>query len=134
MESITIGARIVTPPRPSTSGSSGAGLIRPRPSMEGDRITVGARFVPASGTAPMMVGLPSRPNTSGNGSGRRAVPSERFYSESIYPDQEDFEGEDRGVSKYGYGYGYGGERRFGVVTPSGTTPTRRGWEENGRPF
>jgi hypothetical protein len=74
--------------------------------------------------------------------GRREAPTDRHYSESVYPDMEyyytaqqrwvdegerDF-GEER-MSKYG-------ERRFGVVTPrSGVTPTTgNGWRESGRPF
>ncbi|KAL2262689.1 hypothetical protein VTK26DRAFT_442 [Humicola hyalothermophila] len=141
MESITIGARVMAPPRPSTS-ESGVGVpaaaVWPRPSMEAEGITVGARAV--SRHPP-----PRRPSTSGSG-GRRVggAPPERFYSGSIYPDQEGFGGygsdeddDDYGVevsvSRDGYGSGYG-ERRFGVVTPKGTTPTRRAWEGSGRPF
>lgn len=63
---------------------------------------------------------------------RRENP-ERYYSESIYPDIDFAGGESRDynderISKYG-------EKRFGVVTPKGTTPTSRGWrDEGGRPF
>ncbi|KAK3333315.1 hypothetical protein B0T19DRAFT_122478 [Cercophora scortea] len=70
-----------------------------------------------------------RPGT-GSSSGRRYP--ERYYSESVYPDQDysspgnrDYD-EER-MSRYG-------ERRFGVVTPKGTTPTSRAWKESGRPF
>ena len=63
--------------------------------------------------------------------GRMKFPAERFYSESVYPDLE-YRGErdynEERFSKYG-------ERRFGVITPKMTTPTRRGgWSEAGRPF
>lgn len=83
----------------------------------------------------------SRPGTSGNGNGNGSVgmgtrpryPPERFYSESIYPDSpplnnnntSDGNDKDERISRYG-------ERRFGVVTPKGTTPTSRTW--SGRPF
>ncbi|KAK3302295.1 uncharacterized protein B0T15DRAFT_496765 [Chaetomium strumarium] len=98
---------------------------RPRPSME--TIFVGATMVSPP---------PPRPSTSGSGAGtiRRAAPApERYYSESIYPEQglgkagEEEEDDDDRVSRY-----LG--RRFGVVTPRGTTPTSRGWEGSGRPF
>ncbi|KAK3379860.1 hypothetical protein B0T24DRAFT_172294 [Lasiosphaeria ovina] len=70
-----------------------------------------------------------RPGTGGS-SGRRLYP-ERYYSESVYPDP-DFDDDSRDyteerLSKYG-------EKRFGVVTPKGTTPTSRAWKESGRPF
>lgn len=74
-----------------------------------------------------------RPLTAGtSGSGVRRYP-ERYYSESVYPDPEyDDRGardyNDERISRYG-------DRRFGVVTPKGTTPTSRTWrEEGGRPF
>ena len=59
--------------------------------------------------------------------------SERYYSESVYPDMDFAERQNRDyseerISKYG-------DKRFGVVTPKGTTPTSRGWkDEGGRPF
>jgi hypothetical protein len=67
--------------------------------------------------------------------GRSRYP-ERYYSESVYPDAEfqkesgemrDYNSER--MSKYG-------DRRFGVVTPKGTTPTNAttGWAQSGRPF
>ncbi|KXX78945.1 hypothetical protein MMYC01_204733 [Madurella mycetomatis] len=102
-----------TPKTPKTPKTPSA---RPRPSME--TITVGATMV-----------APPRPSTSGSA---RRFPPERYYSESIYPDQ-DFEGKDNRdynedrISRYG-------DRRFGVVTPKGTTPTTKGWEGSGRPF
>jgi hypothetical protein len=77
--------------------------------------------------------LPARPSTSGSGVGRRAGAPERYYSESIYPEQgvvgtgDDEWDEDDRVSRYL-------DRRFGVVTPRGTTPTSKGWEGSGRPF
>ncbi|KAK3322217.1 hypothetical protein B0H66DRAFT_194942 [Apodospora peruviana] len=73
----------------------------------------------------------SRPGTSGSGMDRRYP--ERYYSKSVYPDPEydnrvDRDYSDERISRYG-------ERRFGVVTPKGTTPTSRTWrEEGGRPF
>jgi hypothetical protein len=94
-------------------------VARPRPSIE--TITVGAT---------MVTPLPPRPSTSGSGV-RRGAP-ERYYSESIYPEQglrgdgEEYDDDDR-VSRYL-------DRRFGVVTPRGTTPTSKGWEGSGRPF
>jgi hypothetical protein len=103
-----------TPNKPTTPP-------RPRPSME--TIFVGATMVPP----------PPRPSTSGSGAGtmRRAAPPERYYSESIYPEQglgkEEEEDDDDRVSRYL-------DRRFGVVTPKGTTPSSRGWEGSGRPF
>lgn len=64
----------------------------------------------------------------------RSQNPERYYSESVYPDMDFDDRQNRDyseerISKYG-------ERRFGVVTPRGTTPTSRGWkdEEGGRPF
>jgi hypothetical protein len=93
-------------------------VARPRPSIE--TITIGAT---------MVTPLPPRPSTSG--SGVRRVAPERYYSEIIYPEQglgRDWEdGDDDRVSKYL-------DRRFGVVTPRGTTPTSKGWEGSGRPF
>ncbi|KAK0621206.1 hypothetical protein B0T17DRAFT_591139 [Bombardia bombarda] len=71
----------------------------------------------------------ARPRTGT--SARRYYP-ERYYSESVYPDQ-DYDDQsnrdynDERMSRYG-------ERRFGVVTPKGTTPTSRAWKESGRPF
>ncbi|KAH8910008.1 hypothetical protein BR93DRAFT_993098 [Coniochaeta sp. PMI_546] len=69
--------------------------------------------------------------------GRQQFPSERYYSESVYPDMEyyytqrrdDRDFSEERISKYG-------EKRFGVVTPkSGVTPTSgNGWRESGRPF
>jgi hypothetical protein len=104
--------RPVTPKTPRTPAA------RPRPSME--TITIGATLVTP---------LPPRPGTSG--SGVRRGPPERYYSESIYPEQgvgngDDWDDDDR-VSRYL-------DRRFGVVTPKGTTPTSKGWEGSGRPF
>jgi len=81
-----------------------------------------------AGPRPLTAG--SRPGTSG--SGVRRYP-ERYYSESVYPDAEfdsrgDRDYNDERMSRYG-------DRRFGVVTPKGTTPTSRTWrEEGGRPF
>ena len=71
------------------------------------------------------------PDGGPNEFGRMRFPAERFYSESVYPDLE-YRGErdynEERFSKYG-------ERRFGVITPKMTTPTRRGgWSEAGRPF
>lgn len=107
--------RPVTPKTPKTPRTPAA---RPRPSME--TITIGATLVTP---------LPPRPSTSG--SGVRRGPPERYYSESIYPEQgmgngDDWDDDDR-VSRYL-------DRRFGVVTPKGTTPTSKGWEGSGRPF
>ncbi len=113
--------RPVTPKTPKTpaarSRPSMETIARPRPSME--TITVGA----------MMITPLPRPGTSG--SGVRRVAPERYYSESIYPEQgvgksDEWDDDDR-VSKYL-------DRRFGVVTPKGTTPTAKGWEGSGRPF
>jgi hypothetical protein len=68
--------------------------------------------------------------------GRQQFPSERYYSESVYPDTEyytqrrdDRDYSEERMSKYG-------DKRFGVVTPkSVVTPTGgSGWRENGRPF
>lgn len=109
-----------TPRTPKTPRTMA--MARPRPSME--TITVGATLVTP---------LPPRPSTSGSGVRRAAAP-ERYYSESIYPEQgfggrdadEEYDEDDR-VSRYL-------DRRFGVVTPRGTTPTSRGWEGSGRPF
>ncbi|KAG7290729.1 hypothetical protein NEMBOFW57_000732 [Staphylotrichum longicolle] len=61
----------------------------------------------------------------------RRGPPERYYSESIYPEQgmgngDDWDDDDR-VSRYL-------DRRFGVVTPKGTTPTSKGGGGSGRPF
>ncbi|KAK4241886.1 hypothetical protein C8A03DRAFT_11846 [Achaetomium macrosporum] len=112
----TLPPRTPRTPKPTTPPRS-------RPSME--TIFVGATMVP-----------PPRPSTSGSGVGmRRAGAPERYYSESIYPEQgiakegeveEEKDDEDR-VSRYL-------DRRFGVVTPKGTTPTSKGWEGSGRPF
>ncbi|AEO69110.1 uncharacterized protein THITE_2130781 [Thermothielavioides terrestris NRRL 8126] len=121
------------PPRTPPRAAAAAAPPRPRPSME--TITVGATFVTP---------LPPRPSTSGSsstsrgggggGAGRRGAP-ERYYSESIYPEQgmgrdddddDDYDYDDR-ASRYL-------DRRFGMVTPKGTTPTLRGWEGSGRPF
>ncbi|KAL2201119.1 hypothetical protein P885DRAFT_73471 [Corynascus similis CBS 632.67] len=101
---------------------------RPRPSME--TITVGATLVTP---------LPPRPSTSG--SVARRAPPERYYSASIYPDRDGSGGDGYGVDDYDDDE-YGDDdrvsryldRRFGVVTPKGTTPTSRGWEGSGRPF
>ncbi|KAK4190362.1 hypothetical protein QBC35DRAFT_79325 [Podospora australis] len=95
---------------------------RPRPSME--TITIGATMFPATS--------PPRPSTSG---GRR-YPPERYYSESIYPDYTDQE-LDLQIRDEERTYTYNEDRvsrRYGVVTPKGTTPTSRGWEGSGRPF
>jgi hypothetical protein len=115
------GIRPTTPKTPKTP-SRVPPMARSRPSME--TITVGATLVTP---------LPARPSTSGSGVGRRAGAPERYYSESIYPEQgvvgtgdDDWDEDDR-VSRYL-------DRRFGVVTPRGTTPTSKGWEGSGRPF
>lgn len=82
---------------------------------------------------------------AGTGSTIRRYP-ERYYSESVYPDpdpenydddrRDDRDYNDERLSRYG-------DRRFGVVTPRGTTPTNatftlsttRSWKEGGgRPF
>lgn len=115
-------------PRTPKTPSKTTPPSRPRPSME--TITVGATMAVGGAPTPLP---PPRPSTSGSGSGPpRRYPPERYYSESVYPDP-DFEGrdernynEDR-MSRYG-------DRRFGVVTPRGTTPTSKGWEGSGRPF
>ncbi|KAM7184660.1 hypothetical protein V8F33_012863 [Rhypophila sp. PSN 637] len=103
-----------------------------------------------------------RPGTSGSTTGSIAIgirryPAERYYSESVYPDmdyedddEEEPEGSGSGgqqnkrddrdynderISRYG-------DRRFGVVTPRGTTPTNatfsssmmtttRSWKDGG---
>lgn len=88
-----------------------------------------------AGPRPLMAGSSGgRPGTAPGG-GRR-YPPERYYSESVYPDAADEYDESRAdrdydderMSRYG-------DRRFGVVTPKGTTPTSRTWrEEGGRPF
>lgn len=118
------GMRPTTPKTPKTpkTPSRVPPMARSRPSME--TITVGATLVTP---------LPARPSTSGSGVGRRAGAPERYYSESIYPEQgvaggddDEWDIDDR-VSKYL-------DRRFGVVTPRGTTPTSKGWEGSGRPF
>ncbi|KAJ9136689.1 Cfem domain-containing protein [Pleurostoma richardsiae] len=65
--------------------------------------------------------------------GRMRYPPERYYSESVYPDDNyhDRGGRDYNeerMSKYG-------DKRFGVVTPKMSTPrTPKGWGEAGRPF
>jgi hypothetical protein len=119
-----------TPKTPKTPRTPAAMMARPRPSME--TITVGATLITP---------LPPRPSTSGSGVARRAPP-ERYYSESIYPEQgimgrggedddvdddDDVYGDDDRVSRYL-------DRRFGVLTPKGTTPTSKEWEGSGRPF
>jgi hypothetical protein len=103
--------------RPRTPRTPKTPSARPRPSLE--TITIGATMI-----------TPPRPSTS---SGTTRSP-ERHYSESIYPDQgirwrddRDSKIEDGRISRYG-------DRRFGVVTPKGTTPTSKGWEGSGRPF
>lgn len=80
---------------------------------------------------------PPETETVSTSRGRQQFPTERYYSESVYPeieyyaqqrrDDRDY-GEER-ISKYG-------EKRFGVVTPrGGVTPTSgNGWRESGRPF
>jgi hypothetical protein len=108
-----------TPKTPVMATAAVAVRPRTRPSME--IIRIGATIV-----------TPPRPSTSGSGVGTRRGPApERYYSESIYPEQGFFDayGEEDGdrVSRYG-------GRRFGVVTPKGTTPTSKGWEGSGRPF
>ncbi|KAK3357093.1 hypothetical protein B0T25DRAFT_146694 [Lasiosphaeria hispida] len=99
---------------------TGSGTYVPRPSTAGTNRPL---------TRPSPTDSFSRPLTSGGG---RRYP-ERYYSESVYPDLDyddrdprDYN-EDR-ISRYG-------DKRFGVVTPKGTTPTSRGWtQEGGRPF
>ncbi|KAH6624705.1 hypothetical protein B0J18DRAFT_186795 [Chaetomium sp. MPI-SDFR-AT-0129] len=147
METITVGATMITPlpPRPSTDGGD---AVRPS-------------------RAPSQSQSQSQPRTrsrSGSQSqqSRPALLAERYYSASIYPEQGmmDSDGDDDGDDESGYyrntarrggGEGekegeedvYGSDdrvsryldRRFGVVTPrSGRTPTVRGWEGSGRPF
>lgn len=113
--------RPITPKTPSA-----AAIARPRPSME--TITVGVTV------------MTPRPSTSGSTTGRRwpapppapALPSAAALASATQPKggegwgDGDDEDDDR-VSKYL-------DRRFGVVTPRGTTPTAKGWEGSGRPF
>ncbi|KAK3375397.1 hypothetical protein B0H63DRAFT_563309 [Podospora didyma] len=75
-----------------------------------------------------MTTSPPRPGTGGtsSGGGNRARYPERYYSESVYPDPDFFDDRDYNEERY--------SRRFGVVTPKGTTPTSRTWKESGRPF
>jgi hypothetical protein len=104
-----------------------------------------AREIAATGSGAYI----ERPSTAGTGSGRfnfqEAPPRpstsgrdrkspERYYSESVYPDLDYDEREIRDYnsdrfSRYG-------DRRFGVVTPKGTTPTAPTWRQAGagRPF
>ena len=105
----------------------------------------GAGRPPLPTTPPVIPFTPTRPRTadtnmttrpltatssaSANGSGRRYA--ERYYSESVYAN--DNAGNDHDGSS-----SYGGDdrmsRRYGVVTPKGTTPTYTTWRESGRPF
>ena len=79
-------------------------------------------------------GLPARPSTSGSMKGSRTVVLEQHYSASIYPDDQDNENTRPRKSEEIRKSRYGDERRYGVVTPRGTTPIQRGWEVDGRPF
>jgi hypothetical protein len=106
--------------------ATGSGAYLPRPSTAG---TGSAR------TATFQFGMsseaPPRPSTSGTGQDRRYP--ERYYSESVYPDLDfdnrEMEYNSDRFSRYG-------DRRFGVVTPKGTTPTAPTWRQAGagRPF
>ncbi|KAK4146132.1 uncharacterized protein C8A04DRAFT_9984 [Dichotomopilus funicola] len=121
METITVGATMITPlpPRPSTDGGD---AVRPSRTPSQSQSQSQPRTRSRSGSQSQQ----SRP----------ALLAERYYSASIYPEQGmmDSDGDDDGddvddrVSRYL-------DRRFGVVTPrSGRTPTVRGWEGSGRPF
>lgn len=108
--------------------ATGSGAYLPRPSTAG----TGASRFGAYPLAPSMADTPPRPSTSGDGRDRRFA--ERYYSESVYPDLDYDEREIRDYnsdrfSRYG-------DRRFGVVTPKGTTPTAPTWRQGtgGRPF
>ncbi|KAK4456212.1 hypothetical protein QBC34DRAFT_444887 [Podospora aff. communis PSN243] len=101
--------------------ATGSGAYIERPSTAG---TMKGGFTFASANTP------PRPSTGGEG--RKFA--ERYYSESVYPDLDYDEREIRDYnsdrfSRYG-------DRRFGVVTPKGTTPTAPTWRQAGagRPF
>ncbi|KAL2271504.1 hypothetical protein VTJ83DRAFT_875 [Remersonia thermophila] len=133
IETVTVGVTQVTPlpPRPSTSASTRSAA----------NMTINTSPNRTANAALADPGSATRTTTAA------AVPPERYYSMSIYDpptargafipthpvptvpneDEDDwFEADDR-VSRYL-------DRRFGVVTPRGTTPTARGWEGSGRPF
>lgn len=114
--------------------ATGGGAYIPRPSTAG---TGSGR----TGTYAMGISLtgdvPTRPSTSGEGRERKFP--ERYYSESVYPD---LEFDNREIRDYNSDrFSRYGDRRFGVVTPKGTTPTTQTptWKQNnggstGRPF
>jgi len=104
--------------------ATGSGAYIERPSTAG---TGSGRTI---NFAPSFTEAAPRPSTSGPD---RRFP-ERHYSESVYPDLDYDEREIRDYnsdrfSRYG-------DRRFGVVTPKGTTPTAPTWRQAGagRPF
>lgn len=104
--------------------ATGSGAYASRPSTGG---TMSGR-VPSFALYPSLANPPlPRPSTSGDGAGGARRHPERYYSESVYPDTDYDDDGDR-VSRYG-------GRRFGVVTPKGTTPTATSWRQaGGRPF
>ncbi|KAL1837086.1 hypothetical protein VTJ49DRAFT_4296 [Mycothermus thermophilus] len=132
IETVTMGATQVTPlpPRPSTSASTRSTA----------NITINTNVNRTTNSTTTSPGSATRSTTV-------PVPQERYYSMSIYDqpttrdtfiptnpvptvpgeDDNDWFDEDDRVSRYL-------DRRFGVVTPRGTTPTTRGWEGSGRPF
>ncbi len=103
----------------------------PRPSTADPSITPRVRQ-PTESMAFAITTDVARPLTSGSTTGGRRYP-ERYYSESVYPDLDYDDREIRNynddrISRYG-------DRRFGVVTPKGTTPTSKTWKDaGGRPF
>jgi len=111
--------------------ATGSGAYLPRPSTAG---TGSGRFGagPPYSLGPSLAETPPRPSTSGDGRDRRYA--ERYYSESVYPD---LEYDNREIRDYNSDrFSRYGDRRFGVVTPKGTTPTAPTWRQGtgGRPF
>lgn len=108
--------------------ATGSGAYLPRPSTAGTP----SRSFGTFQLGPSLTDTPPRPSTSGDGRDRRFA--ERYYSESVYPD---LDYDDREIRDYNSDrFSRYGDRRFGVVTPKGTTPTAPTWRQGtgGRPF
>ncbi|KAK1751626.1 hypothetical protein QBC47DRAFT_307527 [Echria macrotheca] len=108
--------------------ATGSGAYLPRPSTAG----TGSGRTGTYSIGPSLTDTVPRPSTSGEGRDRRFP--ERYYSESVYPDLDYDEREIRDYNSERFSR-YG-DRRFGVVTPKGTTPTSSTWRQaaGGRPF